>query len=203
MAQIAENESITQLAAQRELLRKDVAKLSALDDEASLRFETAKPEMPEEIFVKGLDDRMTLDTSWFRPPLQYAAANKLRQYVPAEGWQAMLAEPPKLFGSDEVNECALERIRVGLAAAERYEELVHKADVEAGYSAAADAEEEARQRLDELDDAILALPARSMGDLLLQVDVLRANMKPGCELPDAMVEGLIASIEALGGRRAA
>lgn len=203
MARKAGNESIAQLAAQREQLKAEVEKLSALNDEARDRFEAAKPQVPEEIVVKG-DDRMVLDTAWFRPPsFQFAVANGLRQTVPAEGWRAMLANPPRLFGSDEVNERALERIRTGLAAAERYEELVHKADAEAGYSTAHAAYNAAVERFWELDARILAMNAQSLQDVALQAAVVRACAEDDGSVPPEFVSGLLGSIEALAARATA
>lgn len=197
------SESIAELAARREMLKAEVDKLSALDDVAGDRFEAANPKIPEEIVVKG-DDRMVLDTAWFRPPsFQFAAANGLRQTVPAEGWRAMLANPPRLFGGHEVNERALERIRVGLAAAERYEELVRKADLETGYSAANDAWEAALDRLRALDMRILALRAQSLNDVVLQAAVVEARSVDDRDVPGELVSGLLRSIKALGTRAAA
>ncbi|MGE3228115.1 MAG: hypothetical protein AB7J30_01585 [Hyphomicrobium sp.] len=196
MAQKSDGESIAQLAAQRELLREEAAKSAALADAASARYKAAKPAQPEEIFVKG-DDRMTLDTAWFRPAsFQFAVANGLRQTVAAEGWQAMLADPPRLFGSDKVNERALERIRSGLAAAERYEEAVRRADLEAGYSAAHEAFEAAHDRLWALDERIVEMKAACFEDVVRQAGIVRAHCESG--LPDGMIEALLTSIEALG-----
>lgn len=196
MAQKSDGENISQLAAQRERLKTEVAKLSALAGEARARFEAAKPDVPDEICVKGVNDRMTLDTRCFRPPLQVAMANGLRQTVPAEGWRAMLADPPRLFGSDKVNERALERIRIGLAAAERYKEAVRRADLKAGYSAANEAFEAAHDRLWEIDERIVAMKAGSFDDVVRQANVVRAHCESG--VSDDMIGALLSSIEALG-----
>lgn len=202
MAHITENQSIAQLAAQRERLREEVAELSALDDEARVRFKAAKPEVPDEIYVKDPGD-LVLDPRWFRPPLQFALANGLRQTVPVEGWKAMLANPPRLFGSDEVNESALERIRVGLDAAERYEEAVRRVDVETGYSAADDAHEAARDRLRVLDERILALKAQSLNDVVLQAAVVEERSSDDGEVSAEFVSCLLSSIKALGAQATA
>ena len=161
-------------------------------------YEAAKPAPPKEILVTGADDRMTLDSAWFRPPLHFATANGLCQTVPAEGWRAMLRNPPRMFGSDEVNKRALERIRVGLAAAERYEDAIRKVDVETGYSAANKAFEDAHDRLWEIDDQIVAMKARSINDLIQQANVVRAHCESG--VSDCMINALLTSIEALGSR---
>lgn len=196
MAKDACNESIAQLAAERVRLKAEVAKLSVLDDDARDRFEAAKPQVPEEIVVKGTD-RMVLNSAWFRP-LFFTPGR--RQTVPAEGWRAMLADPPRLFGSDKVNECALERIRTGLAAAERYEELVRKADLAAEYSAAHDAYEATLDRLWELDARILAMNAQSLNDVVLQAAVVEARSEDDGDVPTEFVSALLDSIKALGDR---
>lgn len=189
-------ETIAKLFARRERLRRKLAELSVADDEAIRRLEALKPAMPEEMIVRDVDDRMTLDSSWFRP---CAPVHGAIIWIPAEGWRDMLANPRHLRGSDKVDQRTLGRVRAGLAAAERYDELFRNAKLTAGYEASRKAYEAADDRLWKLDKRILAMTATSFGDIVLQAAVVQAHCADD-EAPAEMVAALLASIGTLGGR---
>lgn len=81
-------------------------------------------------------------------------------------------------------------------------ERLREAELTTGYAAARRAYDAASNRLWDLDKRILTTKARSVSDLKRQAEVVRAHCPSPCEfdIPEEMLEGLLASIEALEAR---
>lgn len=158
-------------------------------DAALARFKAIDPAVPEEIIVGRAHDIIFLDRQWFRPPWPIQCE---RRVVEAEGWRAMLADPPLGFSSGQPIPDVVERMRAGLAAAERYEARRSEARRTSGLDAAETAYTTANDAVQDMRRAVIAAPLDTMGDVKLKAHAFAGWMEG--EEPDPMLAHLLRSL---------